>query len=1454
MNNDNLKKYNCHFFIIFIRFFIFLSLKQLLIVKAQEITRIIWIGDKDFGYVSFANYSNGDMVVETTSNQASSKRMFYGLKQNGEYFFDGNGIPTPFYSLNAENIEKYETEIVATKVGSTNKEYLVSISKNNEYCELYDFEGNTTSEVKASDFLGVQTILGNANAFLTNYIIYAFWSDKTLKIKKLYFGSTNINEVEIKASYEKSFSGKTLGYHISCFQTEFSFILTCLTLYQKSSSSSQFYMIALNESSLVELGTGSFTSSGFYPNSFYKCVNLKSNVGAFIYYAKNGALISPYIALYYFTRSSNSVIEYAAAIAIKYNNIQFSTDLSLNDVIRISSKRVCFMATSEDKTILYIVLIDISDNLGLFKYYQINLYSSYNYKILSDLKGHLFNNMVSIAFSFCQDSNCNVDEDNIHYSGLIIFSYPNTTDVYINLKTKENVDINNIIIDLQNNVKIENNIFGLIYSFIQITEKINCDNILLTSTTKGSEITTNYQLDEGENIQLRFVDNIFYEINCTLKYRYIITEPEFTVFNSYPVKIVESLGSDTESNFRNQVLKYKGKTSYFIIFYGDEITEEEEEEEENKKEEEEEEREEETEIEIETEDSQKEKMIEEEEIIKEEEEAINEEEEVIKEEEEVIEVEEEISKLEEEVIKEIETIKEEEIIEEEIDKHEANKSEETDIITTIKATEITEKKTCSNDDIINGMCGDGSMKNEQVGIIYDALKDDIINGNYNGENKVIETENVIFQISTIEDQKNSLNPNISTIDLGKCEDILKSENNITEEQSLIVFKSDIKNEDLSSTVVQYEIYHPVTKKKLNLDSCKDVKIVVNVPVNLDKNTISLYDSLSESGYNLFDSEDSFYNDICATFTSENGTDMLLEDRKKEIYSSSGNISMCQEGCNFESYNKTTKKAKCNCDVQSESTETDLEKINFDKEKMGTSFLTTLKNSNFFVMKCYKLVIDFSNIIKNKGRIIMSVILIFDIAIIFVYIFKDRNGISKLIKSIINNKKKNEEKFGTPGKEKEQKEKNNKNKNSKDCKAKADNKNKEKNNKNLKEKKQKNIKNSNNSKTKNNKKNKDKNLNNNKKKEQKEKNKKNLTERKTKKNNPNIPKHPKSSINLKIRKGKNNNIMKNMSSEPPKKTNTKNKSKKLSLSNDKIYSKNSIYSEQNLSSLNKMENKKTKKQNNININIIPISNLNYSKKLKKLLSSNKSINIYNKSKMKTKSKPLKKMGSKNLNDQELNTLEYEAAIICDRRNYFQYYWSLLKKKQLILFTFIPTNDYNLFSLKLSLFLISFSLYFTINAFFFSDDTMHKIHESNGAFDIFYQIPQILYSSLISTAINMTLKLLSLSEKNIIAIKQENNINIARKKSQKIKKCIIIKFIIFFLLSLFLLLFFWYFISCFCAVFTNTQMILIKDTLVSFALSMAYPFAINLLPGMFRIPALRAKNKKIIYQISNLLALI
>ena len=163
---------------------------------------------------------------------------------------------------------------------------------------------------------------------------------------------------------------------------------------------------------------------------------------------------------------------------------------------------------------------------------------------------------------------------------------------------------------------------------------------------------------------------------------------------------------------------------------------------------------------------------------------------------------------------------------------------------------------------------------------------------------------------------------------------------------------------------------------------------------------------------------------------------------------------------------------------------------------------------------------------------------------------------------------------------------------------------------------------------------------------------------------------------------------------------------------------------------------------------------------------------------------------------------------------------------------------------------------MNGFFFSDETMNKINEDHGKYDFLYQIPQILYSTIISAVINIILKWLSLSEKQILDIKKEKNYINAKKRYKSTIKCLRIKLGIFFGLSLLLILFFWYFISCFCAVYKNTQKILILDTIISFILSMIYPFALNLLPGLFRIPALRAKekNKKYLYILSGYVALI
>jgi hypothetical protein len=131
-----------------------------------------------------------------------------------------------------------------------------------------------------------------------------------------------------------------------------------------------------------------------------------------------------------------------------------------------------------------------------------------------------------------------------------------------------------------------------------------------------------------------------------------------------------------------------------------------------------------------------------------------------------------------------------------------------EIITTIQSSSNSDNIECTEKQILEGKCN-GKMSNEQIKEVYNKLKSKISSNT----NEIIETENVKFQISTIEEQKNNNNPNISSIDLGKCEELLKEQEGLSENDNLIILKTDIKNEDLSKTYVQYEVYNPVTLKK-----------------------------------------------------------------------------------------------------------------------------------------------------------------------------------------------------------------------------------------------------------------------------------------------------------------------------------------------------------------------------------------------------------------------------------------------------------------------------------------------------------------------------------------------------------------------------------------------------------------------------------------------------------------
>ena len=226
------------------------------------------------------------------------------------------------------------------------------------------------------------------------------------------------------------------------------------------------------------------------------------------------------------------------------------------------------------------------------------------------------------------------------------------------------------------------------------------------------------------------------------------------------------------------------------------------------------------------------------------------------------------------------------------------------------------------------------------------------------------------------------------------------------------------------------------------------------------------------------------------------------------------------------------------------------------------------------------------------------------------------------------------------------------------------------------------------------------------------------------------------------------------------------------------------------------------------------------------------------------------------EEEKNKLSYDLAKQYDYRTYCEYYISLLKTKHNLFFTFFNNNDYNSKIIKIDLFFNSFIIYYALNAAFFDDNLIHRIYEDKGSLDYIYQLPKIFYSFFISMVLNILLKLLALSSNDVIELKNKKFKNNINRMNEYLNSKIKIKFISFFIISYIFLLFFWYYLSMFCAIYKNSQYHLIKETLISFALSMLYPFVINLLPGIFRIPSLSdSKNKKkCLYNFSKVLQLL
>ena len=257
--------------------------------------------------------------------------------------------------------------------------------------------------------------------------------------------------------------------------------------------------------------------------------------------------------------------------------------------------------------------------------------------------------------------------------------------------------------------------------------------------------------------------------------------------------------------------------------------------------------------------------------------------------------------------------------------------------------------------------------------------------------------------------KEQLKKGISAFDLGNCTNVLKEYYKIPDEENLIILNMEIneKNEnDINSDKsfilgkkTNLEIYDNLGQK-LELSICKeDIKIFKYIG-DINKFDLNLAKDLSEQGIDIFNPENEFFNDICYNYNNSIGKDIILNDRRNDIYQ---NVSFCQYGCIYGGMNYSLMAPNCICgpiflqEEYNNLTYDDINSISFKEIKKA--FLSNLYNFNFEILKCYNLVFNEKIIVTNIGFYCLFLMFILQIIFFIIYLIKKLKPIKLYMKNL-----------------------------------------------------------------------------------------------------------------------------------------------------------------------------------------------------------------------------------------------------------------------------------------------------------------------------------------------------------------------------------------------------------------------------------------------------------------------
>ena len=215
----------------------------------------------------------------------------------------------------------------------------------------------------------------------------------------------------------------------------------------------------------------------------------------------------------------------------------------------------------------------------------------------------------------------------------------------------------------------------------------------------------------------------------------------------------------------------------------------------------------------------------------------------------------------------------------------------------------------------------------------------------------------------------------------------------------------------------------------------------------------------------------------------------------------------------------------------------------------------------------------------------------------------------------------------------------------------------------------------------------------------------------------------------------------------------------------------------------------------------------------------------------------------MEDDDINFASYSYFINNDKRTFGQIYWSFVKFKQTIIFTFFTNSKGILRSTKIALFILFIAFYMAFTALFFNDSIMRAIYIYKGNTDAAVHVPNIILSSLCSFIASLIVRYVCLGERDIFKAIHEKS---SEKKRALLDNALVkakIKIYILYGLSAMLTCLCWYYASAFCAVFKNSQGHYLTNTIIAFIVCNLWPILTSLIPTFMRIKAKEKKSSKL-----------